>query len=340
MFKWGTSILSTTTLFFAAFSSSPSYQLKSYGIGAGGSNNSSSTTYTLQGSLGEQAGNSTTGTTYSANISSIQAEQINVPGAPTLSNGSGTFYNQLMCVIDTSNNPSDTAYDIAVLPSPYSTTYYVQADGTLGATPVWQTNSVWGSSGFQIIGLTPSTGYEAKVSAKEGLFTNTEYGPLSGIVSTVAPTISFSVSPNSYSFGSFLPNVITTSSTMSFNFATNGTSGGSVYVNGANNGFKSVAESYTIPAVSGDLSSLSSGIGIQATNPNQTSGGPLTTVSPYNGTSNVVGAEGSTFAQMLTSGAAIGGGTANANVQVKASGTTPTATDYSEVFSFVASAGF
>ena len=78
-----------------------------------------------------------------------------------------------------------------------------------------------------------------------------------------------------------------------------------------------------------------------AANVDQTSGGPLTTVSPYNGTSHTVGAESSTaFAQMFATSAAIAGGTATANVQVKAPGTAPAANDYNEVFTFIASASF
>src|SRR5579884_2667426 len=194
-------------LILAAFSSGNTYQLKSYSLGAGGgTNNSSSNTYTVQGSLGEQTNNTAAGSTYTGNNSSIQTEQINVPGAPTLSNNGGTYYNQLNCVISTSNDPSDTTYAIAVSTNSFVTTNYVQANGTLGASAVYQTYSTWGgSSGFQMTGLSAGTTYQVKVAAKQGMFTNTAYGPVAS-QATASPTLSFSVSPNSYGLGSFLPN--------------------------------------------------------------------------------------------------------------------------------------
>jgi hypothetical protein len=341
MLKWGASVLGITSLIFASFSSSSTYQLKSYSIGPGATNNSSSSTYKLQGSVGEQANNTTGSTTYKANNSSIQAEQLNVPPAPALSNSSGTYYNQLNCIVNTANNPTDTTYAIAISTDNFTTTNYVQANGTIGASAVYQTYATWGgASGFQIVGLTSSTTYYVKVAAKQGLFTNTAYGAVASLA-TASPTLSFSVSPTSANIGSFLPNTITTSSNISFTYATNGASGGGIYVKGSNGGFHSATKGFTIAAVSGDLSSLGQGFGIQATSPSQTSGGPLTTVSPYNGTSHTVGAESSTaFAQMFATSAAIVGGTATANVQVKAPGTAPAANDYNEVFTFIASASF
>src|SRR5262249_37961976 len=87
--------LTSLPLVVAAFSSSTTYQLNSYGIGPGGSSNASSSTYHLQASVGEQANGSASGTTDTSQNGSIGAEQINVPGAPTLDNGSGTYYNKL-----------------------------------------------------------------------------------------------------------------------------------------------------------------------------------------------------------------------------------------------------
>lgn len=341
MFSWWKSLPLIGFLLFASFATSPSYQLKSYSVGPGGTNNSSSTTYTLQGSLGEQTNSTTAGSTYSANNSSIQTEQLNVPPAPTLSNGSGTYYNQLNCIVNTGSNPSDTTYAIAISTDNFTTTNYVQAStGTIVSTPDYETYSTWGgSSGINVINLSSGTTYYFKVAAKEGLFTNTEFGAVAS-TATVSPTLSFSVSPNSASLGSFVPGTIVTSSNLSFTYSTNGTSGGSVYVMGKNSGFLSSSNSYTIPAVTGNLSSLSQGFGVQASSPSQTSGGPLTLVSPYNGTGNTVGAESTTFTQMLTSGDAISGATANAVVQVKASGSAPAASDYNEVLTFIASASF
>lgn len=329
--------------FFGAFSSSTNFQLNSYGIGAGATSNSQSTTYSLQGDVGQQTNGSTNSTNYTSPNGPVHTEQLSVPGAPTLSNGSGTYYNQLNCIVNTTDEPSDATYAIQVSPSPFSTDYYVQIGGALGSTPVYQSYSAWGSTGGVLItGLTANTSYDVNVAALQGKFTNTEYGVVANI-STVNPTITFSVSPNSYSLGSFLPNVITTGSNMSFTYATNGLSGGDIYVDGQNGGFHSTSQSYLVPAYSGNLAGLSStqqGFGIQATNPGQTTGGPLVTLSPFNGTGNTVGAETSNLVPIFSSVDAIAGGTANANVQVKTALTAPPANDYSEVFTFVAAANF
>ena len=117
-------------------------------------------------------------------------------------------------------------------------------------------------------------------------------------------------------------------------------SGGTVYVSGSNAGLLSATTSHLIAAYSGDLSTHSEGVGVQATSPTQTSGGPLTTVSPFNGTSHTVGAESTVPQQILTTTAAITGGTANANVQAVASSTTPAASDYQEVLTFIAAGSF
>jgi hypothetical protein len=333
-------MISAASFIIASFSSSTNYQLKSYGVGPGGTNSASSTTYDLQGSAGEQANGSTAGSTKTANNGSIQTEQLNVPGAPTLGNGSSTFYNMLSCIVNTSSDPSDSTYAIKVYNHTTTTTSYVQASDALGGSAVYQSYSAWGSgSGFSIIGLTPSTTYDVSVAAKEGQFTNTEYGPIATLA-TVSPNITFSVSPNSSSLGSFLPGTIVTSSNLSFTYVTNGATGGNVYVMGKNSGLKSTNTGGLISAVTGNLSSLSSGFGVQATNPSQTSGGPLTTVSPFNGTSHSVGAETTSFQPIFSTSAAIVGGTANANVQALASNTTPAASDYNEVLTFIAAANF
>jgi hypothetical protein len=328
--------------FFASFSASTNYQLNSYGINAGGTNNSQDGTYTLQGAAGEQANGTTNSTTYTAKNGSVQTYQLSVPGAPTLSinNGYYNYYSQINCIVNITNEPTDATYAIRVSPSPFSTNYYVQVGGALGPTPVYQSYSAWNSgSGVLITGLSSNTSYNVNVAAKQGTFTNTEYGAVANI-STGSPSITFSVTPSSYNFGSFLPSVITTSSNLSFTYATNGIAGGDIYVIGKNNGFYSPSKSYTIPAYSGNLTGTTQGFGIQATNPNQTIGGPLTTVSPFAGTGNTVGAESTSLQPIFATANAIAGGTANANVQVKAAGNAPPATDYTETFTFVAAASF
>jgi len=43
-----------TSFIFASFSTSTTYELQSFSVGPGATNNSASTTYTVQGSTGEQ----------------------------------------------------------------------------------------------------------------------------------------------------------------------------------------------------------------------------------------------------------------------------------------------
>jgi hypothetical protein len=328
---------------FAAFSSSGSYDLKSYSVGPAGTNSSSSSTYKLQGSAGEQANGSSSSATRTGGNGSIQTEQLNIPSAPTLGNGSGTYYNKLQFTVNTSGNPADTTYAVAVTTDPAFLTgvKYVQADGTLGASAVYQSYITWGGAGGSVMtGLSPGTTYYVKAAAKEGMFTNTELSVTASSLATVSPSITFSVSPNSLTLSNLLPGSVITSSNVSFALTTNGLSGGGVYVSGLNTGLHSTLSSHTLAAFSGNLSLQPEGFGVQATNPAQSSGGPLSTVSPFNGSGNTVGAESTTPQAMLSTTNPIVSGTANTNLQAKAAATTPASADYTETLTFIAAANF
>lgn len=332
--------LSGILFIFAGLSASTNYVLKSYSIGAGGSANTSSTNYSLQASLGEQSNGTTSSTNNVLNNGSINAEQLNIPPAPTLSNGNNTYYNMLGIIINTANNPADTTYAVAVSTNNFTTTQYLQADSTLGASPVFQSYTAWGgATGSYISDLLPSTAYQVKVSAMEGQFTNTNYGPQASI-STVAPSISLALSTSQLNLGSLLPGNVATSNQLTTSFATNAVAGGTVYVYGQYAGLDSLAINYLINAVSANLASLSNGFGLQASNPTETSGGPLTINSPYNGTADVVGADSSTPQAILSSPSAIYGGSASVVSLAKASTTTPAASDYQEILTFEASANY
>jgi hypothetical protein len=333
--------LALVPLLFAAFSSGSTYQLQSYGLGPGATNSSSSTTYSLQGSAGEQANGTASSTNDTANNGSIQTEQLNIPGAPTLSNGSGTYYNKLNCVIAPGSDPTDTQFAMAVSTNNFATTLgYVQANGTIGASQVYQTYTTWGGAGGQLIlNLSPSTTYEVAVAAMQGKFTNTNFGAYA-TAATVGLTMTFSVSPNSLSLGSLLPGTVSTSSSLTLSFATDAANGGSVYDYGTNNGLLSANTSHTIPAFTGNLVGHAEGFGIQASGATQSSGGPLSIASPYNGTGNVVGSESTVPAQFLTTSGAIVGGSASSTVQAITSSTTPAATDYKETLTFIAAGSF
>jgi hypothetical protein len=333
-------------LSFAALSSSAHYNLNNYSIGQGGADNSSSTTYHLQGTVGEQANGNATTTGHKVNSGSIQAQQLSVPQAPTLSNGSNLYYNKLLITLNdnagTNSYPTDVTFAIEESTSSgFSSPNWVQASGALGGSPVFQTYTAWGGAGGSFItGLNYNTAYWVKVSAMQGQFTNTAYGQ-SQTATTATPSMTFSVSPSSMALGNIIPNASpVVSSNLSFTFATNGATGGAVYISGSNSGLNSPTQSHTIAAYTGNLAAQSEGFGVQATNPSQTSGGPLATVSPFNGTSNTVGAENTSEQQFFNTAAAIVGGTGNANLQAKSSLLTPVATDYAEVLTFVAAGNF
>jgi hypothetical protein len=327
--------------FFATFAHSTTYYIQSYSVGAGATNTAHSTTYYIQGSVGEQANGTATDGTNTDNNGSINTEQLNVPGAPTLSNGSSTYYNQLNFIIATSGNPTDTTYAVAVSTNNFTSTLgYVQASGAISGTQFYQSYTAWGGgSGSFVTGLTPSTTYELRVAAMQGMFTNSNFGAYA-TASTVADTTTFSVSPNTLNLGSLLPGTVVTSSNLTLDFATTAAQGGNVYVYGANAGLYSANKTYTIFSASTNLTAATSGFGIQVSSASQSYGGPLTIVSPFNGSSHNVGAESTGPADLLSTAAATLSGTATANIQAKSSVTTPTANDYTETLTFVGAGSY
>jgi hypothetical protein len=334
------SILSAGLLLFASFSSSPSYQLKTYGVGAGGTNSATSTTYQAQTSTGDVSNGTASSNNYKSLNGPINTEQLNIPPAPTLNTNGGTYYNEMGVTIQTGNNPTDATYAIAFSPSPYSTTYYVQSNNTLGSSQYYQNYSAWGgSSGTTVIGLAQNTSYEVSVAAMQGKFTNTEFGAVA-TASTTTPSITFSVSPNSMSLGALTYGTVVTSSTITYGLTTNADAGGDVYIQGQYLGLNSTLRSYKILAVSGNLSSLSEGFGIQATGITQTSGGPFNIVSAFNLSANNVAAYTTTQQPIFTSSYPVSGGSATAVLKAKSAFTDPPSTDYSENLTFIAAASF
>ena len=104
----------------------------------------------------------------------------NAPGAPTLSTATETT---LKLVLDQNSNPSITTYAIYDI----TDSKYVQADGTLGASAVWQTYTQWGgASGQTISGLTPNTSHTLKAKARNGDNTETAFSPDSAALVTLA----------------------------------------------------------------------------------------------------------------------------------------------------------
>jgi hypothetical protein len=94
-------------------------------------------------------------------VTDIQAyTDANTPGAPTVTASASDALN---VVIDENSNPSTTEYAIKV------GALYVQANGTLGASEVWQTYTTWGGAvGVDATGLTANTSYDVSVKARNG----------------------------------------------------------------------------------------------------------------------------------------------------------------------------
>jgi len=105
-----------------------------------------------------------------------------VPGAPTVNTTSDI---SLTIIVDVNSNPSATQFAI------YNETLnkWLKADGTLGATEVWQTYTQWGEAGGIVnTGLTASTTYAYKVKGINGDGTETALSPAGSAATSATPT--------------------------------------------------------------------------------------------------------------------------------------------------------
>ena len=331
---------------------STNFQLLDYGFGAGGIATSSSNNYMLQGILGEIETASLSSTNYIFGPGLTYALEPNTPGAPIFTNPSN-YYNKLSLIIDNGGNPTDTTFAIKVASNSANfsqNVYYVQADNTLGLNPVWQTYTAWGgASGFTIIGLFPGTTYYAQVAAKRGVYQQGTWSQTANS-STVNPILTFSlvttsqsVPPFSVSIGNLTPgSVMTSSDKVTATITTNAANGGLVYLYGTNNGLlSSTAGNYTISSASNDLSAALEGYGARGTSVTQTSGGPMELIAPYNGASNNVGIIDTSKRTLADSTLApVTGGQVSFELKAKAKNTTPSAADYTDTLTVIATGSF
>jgi hypothetical protein len=337
-------------LLLAALPATSNYQLNSYGFGSGGTSDSGTSNYSLEGISGEISSQPEATSNYTALPGFTQTQQANVPKV-TLTNPSN-YYDKLHFVIDQQSNPSDALYALQIsTTSDFSSGInYVKSDNTIGPSLTladYQTYTAWGgSSGANIIGLAANTTYYLRVKATQGQFTESAYGPAAS-AATVGQSLTFCLyttscgSGNSINFSGLVANNITNSpDNITVDFDTNADLGGNVYVYSANGGLASSSAGYTITSATADLSSAAEGFGAQILSVSQSSGGPFSKVSPYDGSGNNVGALGTTAATIFSSAAPLTGGSGSVQLQVKPSSTTPEATDYSETITFVAAAGF
>ena len=332
---------------FATNPSSTNYILKSYGFDSSGTNGLgfSSTNYAAFGTVGEPDNALMTSANYKSGNGLVYTTIASVPPAPSLTNPS-SYYNKLLLIINKiASDASDYTYAVAISTDNFVTdTKYIQTDNTVGTSfgiANFRSYTSWGStSGLLITGLNPGVTYTVKVKARQGLYTESSWGPTAQ-VATSNPTMSFSVSPNSVNIGNMTPGSIATSPTITTTTTTNGTGGTAVYVYDSNAGLKSTSTSYTISAVSSDLSVTSEGYGAQSNAISQTSGGPMEALSPYNGSGNSVGILNSTENGIFDStNQPVTAGVGKFVLQAKPGTTARAATDYTDTLTVIASALF
>lgn len=346
------SILTASIFILFNFPASSNYQLKSYEFGGGGGVTDSSN-YSVEGVVGEVAGQNSSGN-YDIGAGLLFTQAANVPSAPTLANSS-SWYNKLLLTLATSGNPTDTIFAVAISTDNFATTNYVQSDNTIGAAlgaEDWQTYAAWGGgSGEYIVGLSPNTTYYVKVKARQGDFTESQWGPSTATATSqisltfdidVSSSDSESAAPYTLSMGQLTVGAVTTATEKIWlDLETNAEDGGYVYIYDEHGGLRSSAVNYTITSASTDLTSAGEGFGIRSNSVAQSAGGPLAAVSPYNVASDTVGILNSTVRELFnSSGAPITAGRASLLVKAKISAVTPASSDYADTLTLITSATF
>jgi hypothetical protein len=338
---------------FAAVPAGTNYKLESYGVGSGGTANSTSSAYAMEAISGETSGTQMSGTLYNAGTGLVPTQLANVPAAPTLTNPNN-YYNKLKLVIDNGGNATDATFAVAISTDNFTTTQYVQSDLTVGPAlgiEDYQTYALWGGvNGVNLSGLTANTTYKAKVRAMHGKFTESGYGAVA-TAATVNPSLTFdldiastdieSAAPYTLAFNDLAPgSVVTSPDRIWVDFDTNGDFGGNIFMYGQHGGLHSTAVAYTIAALTGDLSAVAQGFGAQSVSASQGAGGPLSVSSPYDGTNDTVGVTDANIRRIYSTGAPITAGRSSLRLKAKVTPTAPASSDYAEKLTVVAAPSF
>ena len=101
----------------------------------------------------------------------------NVPAAPTVANPTATT---LDVTVNANGNPASTEFAIQRT----SDSQYLQANGTFGASAVWQTAATWDTT--TATGLSPETEYSFQVKARNGANVETAFGTAASESTTAA----------------------------------------------------------------------------------------------------------------------------------------------------------
>lgn len=342
----------SSLLLLAGLPASTNYKLNSYGFGAGGTANSTSTNYRVNGLAGEQAGAGSSAH-YKVGAGENYLKQANVP-IITISNDTGDWYDKLKIVIDPQNNPSDATFAIAISTDGFTTTNYVKNDFTITntlTTADYLTYAGWGgASGVMLRGLDRTTTYSVKAKAYRGSFTESGYGPVSS-ASTVDPYLTFDIDtaptdmstnpPYVIDFGDLLAgSIITANDKMWVSLTTNADSGAMVYDAGQNTGLSSSATGHTITSVTGDLASQTEGFGQQGVSATQTSGGPLAISAMYNLSGTNIGAVYQHVQELFNAPAPVYGGRGSVDLLAKSDTLTPASADYTDLMTVIAAGAY
>jgi hypothetical protein len=338
-------ILVSAALLFAQSPSSTNFTLKAYDVGSGGGSGSS-TNFQVDAVTGTQNGADGSSTNFELQSGFSPTRNSNVPPAPTLANPSSE-YRRLRITINNGNNPSDSLFAVSISPDSFTTTYYVKSDLSIGSTLAlsdYRTYTGWGSgSGQWIDGLSSSTTYTVKVKAIQGDFSESAYGPTAS-AATVAPSVTFGIEtsatstpPFSATFSSLTAGTVhNANEDIIGTITTNAVSGADVLIAGSNTGLNSASQSYTIASATADLASAGSGYGGQIISTSQSSGGPITSLSPFSSGGDQVGQISSSLQRLANSSVAVTSGSFTLRLKAKTLPSDPGASDYTDTLTIIA----
>ena len=206
----------------------------------------------------------------------------------------------------------------------------VTAGSTVTISNIQATNpsSASSTSTQYIITISDSGGDSASIAV--AIVTNSQVT----ISATVNPTITFSISSNSVSFGVLTPSLVSTQ-TNTLTLSTNASNGANITVYDLNAGLlQNVTSGHLIASATATLVAGIEGYGI-----NGSGSGGLTTLSPYNGTGNAIGGLVKTSQNLASISTPVSGSTVTVNYLAAISDVTPSGT-YSDTVTFVATGNF
>lgn len=189
--------------FAASLPSSTNFKLQNYSFGAGGTKDSSSTNFRLNGIAGEVEFGRPSSTNFKVGSGLTYLMEANVPNAPTLSTP-GNNYDRIKFVLNPVNDTTDTTYALQISTDNFgSDIRFIKSDGTVGSTLTtadFKSYTNWGgASGSFVTGLNANTLYYIRSKARQGNFTESQYGPSASITTSTA-SLTFTLDSSSITF--------------------------------------------------------------------------------------------------------------------------------------------